>query len=303
MTRYSPLATPAATIEYLKQWGLHTNKSLGQHFLIDDGIVGRILKCADIKPDDRIIEVGPGIGTLTAALLAQGAMVYAIEKDQKLLNPLAVSFANEQGFVLIPADALDIPEVKRSASDTFGAGGKPLKLVANLPYAVAATIVLSYFEQFPTLGSATVMVQREVAERMMAQPNSKEYGAYTVKLRLLAEPQDSFAVARTNFLPPPRVDSTVICLHRHTSSIPYEMYKATSFVVEAAFAQRRKTIRNSMRAHFFIHNHNTALVDTLLARANIDPQRRGETLSVQEFIALGSIMALLEDTAVQLGSE
>jgi len=286
MTRFSPLATPAATRAYLEQWGLSTKKSLGQHFLIDDGIVGRILSCAEVKPGDHIIEVGPGIGTLTLALLAQGAEVYAIEKDQKLLNSLAKSLENELFLALLEADALDIDIVAKNL--TFAADTS-IKLVANLPYAVAATLVLDYFERFATLTSATVMVQREVAERMMAKPGNKDYGAYSVKLQLLADPQASFAVARTDFMPPPRVDSMVIRLNRCSRIIPHELYKATSFVVEAAFAQRRKTLRNSMRAYFSLHHQDMALVDTFLERTGIDPQRRGETLELQEFIALGAL--------------
>jgi len=285
VTRYSPLASPSATRAHLKQWGLHTKKTLGQHFLIDDGVVGRILKLAELRAGDHIIEIGPGIGTLTMALLAQGAEVFAVEKDHNLLKSLANTFENETAFTLKVVDALDIDAVTDAMP--FGTS-QTLKLVANLPYAVAATVVLSYFENLPTLASATVMVQREVAQRMMAEPGTKDYGAYTVKLRMLAVPIDKFAVAATNFLPPPRVDSTVIRLDRAEPRISAELYEATSFVVEAAFAQRRKTIRNSMRAHFALKDKDPALVDTLLEHAGIDPQLRGETLQPRQFSAMGT---------------
>ena len=314
MTRYSPLATPAATRTYLETWGLYTKKSLGQHFLIDDGVVGRILACADVKEGDSIIEIGPGIGTLTIALLAHGATVCAIEKDINLLKPLANLFEQEKGFSLIAADALDRGKVVK---DLPFLAKTPIKLVANLPYAVAATIVLDYFEHFTALSSATVMVQKEVAERMMAQPGTKNYGAYTVKLRMLASPKSSFSVSRTSFLPPPRVDSTVIRLERY-AVIPKgkeasssgvsangqpckngqpgtrfimtpELYHATSFIVDAAFAQRRKTIRNSMRAYFLEHNRDADLVDELLIQGCINPACRGETLDLESFLTLGNL--------------
>jgi len=302
VTRFSPLASPTATRAFLEQWGLYTKKSLGQHFLIDDGVVGRILACAEVGSSDCIVEVGPGIGTLTAALLAQGAKVCAIEKDQRLLEPLTTSFEHEPNFSLVAADALDLAAVAKGLSAAFAADatasaqqqGEPtlaLKLVANLPYAVAATIVLGYFEKLPLLQSATVMVQREVAERMSAQPNTKDYGAYTVKLGALAKATSSFAVARNNFMPPPRVDSTVIRLDRcataKTSQSPaQESYQNFAFVVDAAFAQRRKTIRNSMCAYFSAHNQNPNLADELLKSADIDPKRRGETLTQEEFVQL-----------------
>jgi 16S rRNA (adenine1518-N6/adenine1519-N6)-dimethyltransferase len=167
----------------------------------------------------------------------------------------------------------------------------PTKLIANLPYAVAATIVLDYFEHIPSLQSATIMVQKEVADRMAAQPGTKDYGAYTVKLALFAQPTASFGVARTNFLPPPRVDSTVIRLDRHSSQPTAELAKATYTVIEAAFAQRRKTIRNSMRSHFSAQQRDPEQIDALLEAVNIAPTLRGETLSVADYLRLGEAFA------------
>jgi 16S rRNA (adenine1518-N6/adenine1519-N6)-dimethyltransferase len=166
----------------------------------------------------------------------------------------------------------------------------PLKLVANLPYAVAATVVLDCFCVLDALQSATVMVQREVAERMSAQPGSKSYGAYTVKLGLLAQPGPVFAVSRTSFLPPPRVDSAVIRLDRrapHERPAPHER-AAMFFVVEAAFAERRKTIRNSMRSHFSQQGRDPVQVDALLAAANIPATVRGESLALEHYRSLGT---------------
>jgi 16S rRNA (adenine1518-N6/adenine1519-N6)-dimethyltransferase len=287
VTLHSPLASPRATIDRLTERGISTRKSLGQHFLVDDGVVGRILRLADLKAEEVVLEVGPGIGTLTEALLGVGAMVIAVEKDAALLPALAdIEARSPERFTLIHADALDL----------FGADApvacanqtSPSALVANLPYAVAATIVLDCFQRLPSLTSATVMVQREVAERMAAQPGSKAYGAYTVKLRIFVQSSASFAVSRTSFLPPPRVDSTVIRLDRQSKQPTEDLRDAIFTVVEAAFAERRKTIRNSMRSYFASHGLDPTRVDALLAAVNIPSAARGETLPVETYQALGA---------------
>jgi 16S rRNA (adenine1518-N6/adenine1519-N6)-dimethyltransferase len=286
VTLHSPLASPRATIDRLAEWGISTRKSLGQHFLIDDGVVGRILRLADLKTDELVLEIGPGIGTLTEALLGVGVAVIAIEKDKALLPALTdIETRYPDRFTLVHADALDLFGADKAALRTRQAS--PLALVANLPYAVAATIVLDCFQHLPSLASATVMVQREVAERMAAQPGSKAYGAYTVKLRLLAQTGVSFAVSRTSFLPPPRVDSTVIRLDRQNEQPTKAQREAIFTVVEAAFAERRKTIRNSMRSYFATHSLDPVQVDSLLATVGIPPVTRGEMLPVETYRSLG----------------
>ncbi|MDR3315461.1 MAG: 16S rRNA (adenine(1518)-N(6)/adenine(1519)-N(6))-dimethyltransferase RsmA [Coriobacteriales bacterium] len=308
MTRFSPLASPSATKAALAARRITTKKSLGQHFLIDDGIVGKILRLAELSAGDAVLEVGPGIGTLTEALLLQGASVLAIEKDDKLLSALAeLQERYPASFSFIHADALDL-----LGAPNHDLAAAPSKLIANLPYAVAATIVLECFQRLPSLESATVMVQAEVAARMAAHPGSKDYGAYSVKLQLLAEPAGSFSVGPQSFLPPPRVDSTVLRLNRIAGSLEGEgvgdekegsrrrlvctasaFHRATTSIIEAAFAQRRKTIRNSMRSWFSAHNEDPALVDTLLASHRIDPKTRGETLTVNQYRELGASFAAL----------
>lgn len=296
MTIYSPLASPKATIDKLTEQGLHTRKSLGQHFLIDDGVVGRILRTAALRTSDLVLEIGPGIGTLTEALLGAGASVIAIEKDARLLPTLAdIVSRHPHRFTCIHADALSILE----DFDTLGINGDkdgsfcPTKVVANLPYSVAATIVLDCFQHLPSLASATVMVQREVAERMMADPGSKDYGAYTIKLRLLAQATANFGVSRASFLPPPRVDSTVIRLDRNPHQPTPKEREALFTVVDAAFAERRKTIRNSMRSYFAARGNDPALVDTLLAAANVPPSVRGETLPLETYQNLARSLTFL----------
>lgn len=281
MSLYSTLATPSATRAVLEAHGLSTKKSLGQHFLTNDAIVGKILDLANIRLGAKVLEVGPGIGTLTVALLAAGAEVLAIERDPALPAVLAETCAEwEDHFTLLQMDALDVkPEdlvLAPSQSEPF----VPTKFVANLPYAVAATLVLEYFERFPSLEQATVMVQAEVADRMMAQPGSKDYGAYTVKLGLYAQPAGRFKVGPGNFFPPPRVDSAVIRLNRagapSSSNNNAEAFSSTAVQVssdmqdinallaslspeertaavtmaDAAFANRRKTLANSCKTYF-----------------------------------------------------
>jgi len=316
---YSYLATPRATCEVLARYGLATKKSLGQHFLINDAIIGKILNRAEVAPGEIILEVGPGIGTLTVGLLQAGAHVIAIERDKDLLPVLNETTAvcinqfssNETSFVLprfayIGADALSVTRDQLGAiCDEAGVSSLPFKLVANLPYGVAATVVLEYFQRFDFLKEATVMVQTEVAERMMASPGSKEYGAYTVKLSLYTTVAGSFKVAPTNFLPPPHVGSTVISLKRRSACFddiesqrcPSEdLLAAASLMADAAFTQRRKTIRNSMMG-YWANNPQTLqripgidvaeLVDTILERAGITATLRGERLEVGEYLALG----------------
>lgn len=275
---FSPLATPSATLNVLKRHGLATKKSLGQHFLIDDNVIGRILDLAAVTPDDVVLEVGPGIGTLTVALCATGAPVVAVERDADLLPVLAETTADFERFEVVRADAVAVDPAALSAP--FGA---PTTLVANLPYAVAATVVLRFFEIIPSLRSATVMVQSEVADRMAASPGTKDFGSYTVKLRLLARPAGRFSVARSCFLPPPRVDSAVLRLERAPLVDDPELLVSAARVADAAFAQRRKTLRNSLRAASGL---DTARVDAGLDAAGIDGSLRAETLPPEAFVRL-----------------
>lgn len=276
----SSLATPAATLAVLERHGLRTKKRLGQHFLIDDNIVGRIMALADVSASDVVVEVGPGIGTLTVALCDAAGSVVAVEKDDDLAPVLAETTAHCARLHVIHEDALRV-----SAADLAAPFGGPHALVANLPYAVAATVVLRFFEEIDTISQATVMVQSEVAERMAASPGTKEYGAYTVKLRLYAQPASRFTVPPGCFLPPPRVDSAVIRLDRTERPHGSADLVAAARVADAAFAQRRKTIRNSLRATMGVP---AELVDAALAHARIDGAVRAETLEPEAFVELAS---------------
>ena len=301
---HSFLASPSATIETLQRHGLHTKKALGQHFLVDDHVVGKILGLADVRPEDTILEVGPGAGTLTVALLGAGAEVIAVERDRDLIPVLAETTVRAQGaddcsdparqvsrFALLEMDALQLDAATLAeAVAQLPSAALPTKFVANLPYAVAATLVLDFFQKLDTLESATVMVQAEVADRMRAVQGTKDYGAYSVKIALLCEAVGSFPVKPGSFLPPPRVDSTVIRLDRRpdggAAAGDRELLREACRMADAAFFQRRKTIRNSMQAFFVQNGDDPKRVDALLEAAGIDPRSRGEQHAPEAFLEL-----------------
>lgn len=293
----SYLAGLGTTRAVLDAYGLSTKKALGQNFLVSDGIIRKILSAADITPGERVVEIGPGIGTLTVGLLDAGAQVVSIERDHDLPRVLAATcdFAADR-FRLISADALSVtPE---EIAQVFGSGeGAQLaharKLVANLPYAVAATLILDYFERFDEIEQMTVMVQSEVADRILARPGNKNYGAYTVKLSLFAEPVGRFQVSPGNFFPPPRVQSSVVTLKRvERPGVDAALLRMTALMADAAFATRRKTLMNSFRTYFAAQGRGGECIDDetlrdLFERADIDAARRGESLTMEEFFALG----------------
>ena len=278
----SRLATPSETLAVLKRHRLAANKALGQHFLIDDNVVSRILALADLTGDETVLEVGPGIGTLTASLCEHAGAVVAVERDAALLPVLAETTADCPRLAIVRADAVAVDIAQLEAPF-----GPPVALVANLPYGVAATVVLRLFEEMPSLASATVMVQAEVADRMAASPGSKEFGSYTVKLRLHARPAGRFAVSRTCFLPPPRVDSAVLRLERAPLSTDAGFMRAAARAAEAAFGQRRKTIRNSLRS---VLGADTTALDAALSEAGIEGSARAETLEPSRFLDLAAAL-------------
>lgn len=311
--RLSPLSTPSATRAVLEAHGIGTKYTLGQNFLVNDDVLKKIVALAEVGESDRILEVGPGIGTLTIALLKHAQNVVAIERDPDLPAVLADTLHPwREKFALIEKDALDVSaDDITAAMETF-----PNKLVANLPYAVAATVVLDFFQSFPFLDSATIMVQKEVADRMAAAVGTKNYGAYTVKLGLYAESAGRFAVGPGNFFPPPRVDSAVIRLNRRVpvmtdgAEATAEVIAAASLMADAAFTNRRKTLSNSCKTYFsgrkslalpqaqdHVREYDgaalAACLPELFEAADIDSRRRGETLDQQEFLALGAALLAL----------
>lgn len=285
----SPLANPTATREMLEAFGLATKHRLGQNFLIDNHVIERIMALAELTGSERALEVGPGIGTLTLALVQEAARVTSIEMDAELEPVLSAHAVDHPNFRFIMGDALTVPP---SAIAEVG-GGEPALLVANLPYNVAATIILQFFQTIPSLRRAVVMVQKEVADRIGAVPGTKAYGAYTVKLSLYGQVTGRFEVPPRCFMPAPHVDSAVVRIDR--VDVPCAQGEAASTVdveavarvVDAAFAQRRKTIRNSMSSNGF----DKDALDVAFEACSIAPTARAEALATADFIALTDALA------------
>lgn len=291
MAAASPLANPTATKEMLERFGLATKHRLGQNFLIDNHVIEHILKLASLTEDDYVVEVGPGIGTLTLGLLSQAGRVVSIEADSELEPVLEEHQVMHENFSFIMGDALKVSA--EQMADCLD-GHKPNILVSNLPYNVAATIILQYFQQNPEQQACVVMVQKEVADRICATPGNKIYGAYTAKLNLYGHVTGRFEVPPRCFMPAPHVDSAVVRIDRNVSEIDLGTNGLTieycARVIDAAFAQRRKTIRNSMSASGF----DKQVLDQAFEASNIAPSSRAEKLSYEEFVALARFLLELE---------
>lgn len=296
---FSPLANHRATRSLLDEFGLAAKYDLGQNFLIDDSVIGKILDLAHLSADDVVLEVGPGIGTLTCALLPQVAAVVAVEADTDMRGPLGVSTGDySERLALIEGDALRVgPDRLAAALEGLAVRGLalpqgrmlPNRWVSNLPYAVAATLILKVFQEWDFVQEATVMVQSEVADRICAATHSKTYGAYTAKLRLFAQVDGRFQVPATSFYPAPHVESAVIRLVRRDEPLAGEAASSQwcAQVIDAAFAQRRKTIRNSMSAD---GRWTKDMLDEAFCLCGIDPGCRAETLDVDDFVALSRVL-------------
>lgn len=281
----SPLANPTATREMLEAFGLATKHRLGQNFLIDNHVIERIMDLAELSGSERVLEVGPGIGTLTLALVQDALHVTSIEMDSELEPVLAAHAMDHSNFSFIMGDALKVPQEAIAKAS----GGEPTVLVANLPYNVAATIILQFFQTMPRLQRAVVMVQKEVADRIGAQAGTKAYGAYTVKLSLYGEVTGRFEVPPRCFMPAPHVDSAVVRIDRNELELQQAALAPEDIarVVDAAFAQRRKTIRNSMSSNGFEKD----ALDAAFVQSGIAPTARAETLTTAQFIELARALA------------
>ena len=286
----SPLASPGATRALLEAYGLATKHSLGQNFLVNNHVIEKIMGLAGLGPDERVLEVGPGIGTLTLALLSEAGRVVSVEMDRELEPVLSAHAAAHPSFSFIMGDALRVTPGEIAEA----AGGEPTALVSNLPYNVAATVILRYLQEVPSLRRLVVMVQAEVADRICAEPGNRTYGAYTAKLALYAQVTGRFEVGPANFMPPPHVDSAVVRIDRAPACDPAtgeplspERLAATAAVIDAAFAQRRKTIRNSMSASGFAKD----ALDAAFAACGISPTARAETLSPADFVLLAKALS------------
>ena len=275
------IADKGVTKHILRAFGLHASRRLGQNFLISPGVVRAVVEAAEIGKGDRVLEIGPGIGTLTQGLLEAGAEVTAVELDKKLPAVLAETLRGYEHLNIVQGDVLktDIPALM---------GDKPFKVAANLPYYITTPILLSLLEQKLSITRIVTMVQKEVAERMTASPGGKDYGALSVAVQYHTEPEIVLDVPPSCFFPAPEVDSAVIaCRIRETPAAAVADEALFFRVVKAAFGQRRKTLSNALKPLGFLREK----IESALLGAKVDAARRGETLSLAEFAAVANNLA------------
>lgn len=279
----SVIASPEVVHYICKRFDIKMSKKLGQNFLIKRGIVDEIVHAAELTPGEPVLEVGPGIGTLTQGLAQSGADVTAIELDRRLLEVLDTTLASYDNVRIIHGDVLklDVPSIMNH---------KPFKVVANLPYYITTPIIMSLLESKLPIERLVIMVQKEVALRMVAKPGTKDYGALSVAVQYYTEPDIVLDVPPKSFLPAPAVTSSVIrCVLRDKPPVDVIDEKLFFRVVKAGFAQRRKTFSNTMKTTGLSKDR----IEELLAKANIDGQRRGETFTLQEFADVANAWASL----------
>jgi 16S rRNA (adenine1518-N6/adenine1519-N6)-dimethyltransferase len=259
--------------------GVTPTKSRGQNFVVDPGVVRRIVHLAGVCPGERILEVGPGLGSLTLALVAAGASVVAVELDPILAAALPATVAERMPGAdvdVVLGDALRVTTLP---------GRPPERLVANLPYNVAVPVLLGLLERMPSLRTALVMVQAEVGDRLAAPPGSRVYGVPSVKAAWWCEVKVAAPVSRRVFWPAPNVESCLVALTRRESPAPAALRPRVFALVDAAFAQRRKTLRAALAGFY----GSAADAESALRAAGIDPGARGETLDVTAFGRLASV--------------
>ena len=274
------LLGPVEVRELAARLGIRPTKTLGQNFVIDPNTVRRIVRTAQLRADDRVIEVGPGLGSLTLALLPEVAGVTAIEIDAALANELPGTIARHAPAY---ADRLHVVTADALRIDTLP-GPAPTALVANLPYNISVPVLLHLLEQLPTIRRVLVMVQAEVADRLAADPGSRTYGVPSVKARWYAEVKRAGAVGRNVFWPAPNVDSGLVALTRREPPTTSATRREVFAVIDAAFAQRRKTLRAALAGWA----GSPAAAETALRAADIDPQLRGEAIGVEDFARLAA---------------
>lgn len=277
------LSSHKATKEVVQKHNFKFSKSLGQNFLIDTNVIDRILEGSRVKEGDYVIEVGPGIGTLTKEMGRTAEKVVAIEIDKTLIPILEETLGEFPNIEVINQDILKV-NVQELVKEKLNGG--PVKLIANLPYYITTPIVMKFLEEDIPVTDIVVMVQKEVADRMNAQPNTKDYGALSVAVQYYCDTEIVAKAPRHMFMPQPNVDSTVIGLHVREEQIYHVDNEDIFFkTVKASFGQRRKTLLNSLGGLGFL---NKEQIKQALQEANIDEKRRGETLSIEEFASLAN---------------
>ncbi len=277
------LTSPSEIDSLMRRYDLRFHKRFGQNFLIDDNVLNRIADAAEILPTDAVLEIGPGIGTLTRALSERAKKVTTVEIDTRLIPVLNETLSEYNNIKLINEDflRLDLSDLGFSSDDS-------IKVAANLPYYVTTPIIMKLLESDLSAERMTFLVQKEVGERLSASPGTKAYGSLTVAARFYADCEKCFDVPASAFMPKPRVDSTVIALTKRPAAYAPADKKIFFTIVKAAFSNRRKTLINSLTGNTSYDR------DTLLAalnKAGIDPGIRGERLTGEDFAAIADGLA------------
>ena len=285
----SPLLGPAEIRALAERLGVRPTKSLGQNFVHDGGTVRKIVRQAGVSSGERVVEIGPGLGSLTLGLLEVGADVVVVEIDPTLAGALPATVMAHQPEAIdrlevVAADALRVTELP---------GRPPTALVANLPYNVSVPVLLTFLERFESLERALVMVQAEVADRLAAPPGSRTYGIPSVKAAWYASARRTATIGRTVFWPEPNVDSALVELVRHEPPSTTASREEVFAVVDAAFAQRRKMLRSALSGLV----GSSAAAQRVLEAAGVDPQSRGERLDVAAFARVAEAFAAAEARA------
>jgi len=286
---HKDIATPIRTQEILKKYGFSLKKSLGQNFLIDPNVLRNIVSHANLTKESAAIEIGPGIGALTEHLARTAGHVVAFEIDQRLLPVLEDTLSPYNNVEIVHSDILkaDVLEVMKEKLSEY----KDVMVVANLPYYVTTPILIKLLMDKLPIRGMVVMMQKEVADRITASPSTKAYGSLSIAIQYYMKAEIAMTVPKTVFIPQPNVDSAVIRLTRHEKALVSVIDEDFLFIVSrASFAQRRKTIFNNLQSQLPQGKEKKELILSALAEAEIDPTRRGETLSIQEFARLADIL-------------
>ena len=281
------LGNPTNTIAVLQKYGFHFQKKYGQNFLIDANILENIIAAAEVGREDCVLEIGPGIGTMTQYLCENARKVIAVEIDKKLISVLEDTLSNYNNCTVINADILemDITALAKQVNQ-----GNPLKVVANLPYYITTPIIMKLFESHAPVESITIMVQKEVAGRMQAQPSTKDYGALSLAVQYYANPQVKFLVPAGCFMPRPNVDSAVIKLTKYINPPVAVSNEQHLFdIIHAAFNQRRKTLVNSLYNAAGLSIEKAAICYAL-EKLGLSISVRGEALTLEQSAMLAELI-------------
>lgn len=279
------LGEPQNTIEILQKYQFHFQKKFGQNFLIDPHVLDRIIAAADISKDDFVLEIGPGIGTMTQLLCEHAARVAAVEIDQNLIPILKDTLSDYDNVEIINQDILKVNIAELAQEKNHG---KPIKVVANLPYYITTPIIMGLFESQVPLESITVMVQKEVADRMQVGPGTKDYGALSLAVQYYAKPEIVANVPPNCFMPRPSVGSAVIRLTRHEKP-PVEVAdeKLMFRLIRASFNQRRKTLVNGLKNASDL-SYTKEEIEAAITALDLPLTIRGEALTLEQFAALSN---------------